>query len=83
MLDAQEERETRLFPAVDDKCRILCHALTSDFLIYGTDVRIGFWKAEHGQVLILTLQSPSSSYFSLLLLNSIQMKKWLAIYILL
>ncbi|GAB1289679.1 WD repeat-containing protein 19 [Apodemus speciosus] len=37
MLDAQEERETRLFPAVDDKCRILCHALTSDFLIYGTD----------------------------------------------
>ncbi|XP_060221254.1 WD repeat-containing protein 19 isoform X2 [Meriones unguiculatus] len=38
ILDAQEERETRLFPAVDDKCRILCHALTSDFLIYGTDV---------------------------------------------
>ncbi|NXY87829.1 WDR19 protein, partial [Alcedo cyanopectus] len=36
-LDAQEERETRLFPADDDKCRILCHALTSDFLIYGTD----------------------------------------------
>ncbi|EDL37730.1 WD repeat domain 19, isoform CRA_a [Mus musculus] len=40
MLDAQEERETRLFPAVDDKCRILCHALTSDFLIYGTDTGI-------------------------------------------
>lgn len=40
MLDAQEERETRLFPAVDDKCRILCHALTGDFLIYGTDVRM-------------------------------------------
>uniref|UniRef100_A0A8D0PNN3 WD repeat-containing protein 19 n=1 Tax=Sus scrofa TaxID=9823 RepID=A0A8D0PNN3_PIG len=39
VLDAQEERETRLFPAVDDKCRILCHALTSDFLIYGTDVK--------------------------------------------
>ncbi|XP_029445186.1 WD repeat-containing protein 19 isoform X1 [Rhinatrema bivittatum] len=36
-LDGQEERETRLFPALDDKCRILCHALTSDFLIYGTD----------------------------------------------
>ncbi|NXK78082.1 WDR19 protein, partial [Amazona guildingii] len=36
-LDAQEERETRLFPADDDKYRILCHALTSDFLIYGTD----------------------------------------------
>ncbi|XP_023405566.2 WD repeat-containing protein 19 isoform X2 [Loxodonta africana] len=38
ILDAQEERETRLFPALDDKCRILCHALTGDFLIYGTDV---------------------------------------------
>ncbi|XP_054993579.1 WD repeat-containing protein 19 isoform X2 [Sorex araneus] len=35
--DTQEERETRLFPAVDDKCRILCHALTADFLVYGTD----------------------------------------------
>uniref|UniRef100_A0ABI7Z671 WD repeat domain 19 n=1 Tax=Felis catus TaxID=9685 RepID=A0ABI7Z671_FELCA len=40
ILDAQEERETRLFPAVDDKCRILCHALTGDFLIYGTDTGI-------------------------------------------
>ncbi|OXB83779.1 UNVERIFIED_CONTAM: hypothetical protein H355_002991, partial [Colinus virginianus] len=39
-LDAQEERETRLFPADDDKYRILCHALTGDFLIYGTDVSI-------------------------------------------
>ncbi|OWK07046.1 WDR19 [Cervus elaphus hippelaphus] len=40
MLDAQEEREMRLFPAVDDKCRILCHALTGDFLIYGTDTGV-------------------------------------------
>jgi len=39
-LDAQEERETRLFPADDEKYRILCHTLTSDFLIYGTDVSI-------------------------------------------
>ncbi|NXW63068.1 WDR19 protein, partial [Eurystomus gularis] len=39
-LDAQEERETRLFPADDDKYRILCHALTADFLIYGTDTGI-------------------------------------------
>ncbi|XP_037247297.1 WD repeat-containing protein 19 isoform X2 [Falco rusticolus] len=39
-LDAQEERETRLFPADDDKYRILCHALTSDFLIYGTDAGV-------------------------------------------
>ncbi|XP_016043485.1 WD repeat-containing protein 19 [Erinaceus europaeus] len=40
MLDAQEERETRLFPPVDEKCRILCHALTGDFLIYGTDTGV-------------------------------------------
>ncbi|XP_065554920.1 WD repeat-containing protein 19 isoform X2 [Lathamus discolor] len=39
-LDAQEERETRLFPADDDKYQILCHALTSDFLIYGTDTGV-------------------------------------------
>ncbi|KAM6132739.1 LOW QUALITY PROTEIN: WD repeat-containing protein 19 [Pterocles gutturalis] len=39
-LDAQEERETRLFPADDDKYRILCHALTSDFLMYGTDTGV-------------------------------------------
>ncbi|XP_067993676.1 WD repeat-containing protein 19 isoform X2 [Melanerpes formicivorus] len=39
-LDSQEERETRLFPADDDKYRILCHALTSDFLIYGTDTGV-------------------------------------------
>ncbi|XP_073898544.1 kelch-like protein 5 isoform X6 [Castor canadensis] len=40
LLNAQEERETRLFPAVDDKYRILCHALTGDFLIYGTDTGV-------------------------------------------
>ncbi|XP_073502065.1 WD repeat-containing protein 19 [Phyllobates terribilis] len=36
-LDSQEERETRLFPSTDEKYRILCHALTGDFLIYGTN----------------------------------------------
>ncbi|XP_034967788.2 WD repeat-containing protein 19 isoform X1 [Zootoca vivipara] len=35
--NTQEERETRLFPDTDDKNKILCHALTNDFLIYGTD----------------------------------------------
>ncbi|XP_068924476.1 WD repeat-containing protein 19 isoform X2 [Petaurus breviceps papuanus] len=40
ILDTEEERETRLFPEVDDKCRILCHALTGDFLIYGTDTGV-------------------------------------------
>ena len=50
MLDAQEERETRLFPAVDDKCRILCHALTGDFLIYGTDVRVVVCNIQCGKI---------------------------------
>ncbi|XP_063813141.1 WD repeat-containing protein 19 [Pseudophryne corroboree] len=36
-LEAQEERETRLFPSTDEKYRILCHALTGDFLVYGTN----------------------------------------------
>ncbi|CAN2388495.1 WD repeat-containing protein [Pristimantis euphronides] len=36
-LDSQEERETRLFPSTEEKYRILCHALTGDFLIYGTN----------------------------------------------
>ncbi|XP_074085717.1 WD repeat-containing protein 19 [Macrotis lagotis] len=40
ILDAEEERETRLFPEVDDRCRILCHALTGEFLIYGTDTGV-------------------------------------------
>ncbi|KAJ6655392.1 hypothetical protein lerEdw1_005450 [Lerista edwardsae] len=39
-LDTQEEWETRLFPDADDKSRILCHALTGDFLIYGTDTGV-------------------------------------------
>ena len=50
MLDAQEERETRLFPAVDEKCRILCHALTGDFLIYGTDVRVVVCNIQCGKI---------------------------------
>ncbi|XP_038608395.1 WD repeat-containing protein 19-like [Tachyglossus aculeatus] len=40
ILDAQEERETRLFPTTANECRILCHALTNDFLIYGTDAGV-------------------------------------------
>ena len=37
-LDAADERETRLFPDKGNQGRIMCCALTSDFLIYGTDV---------------------------------------------
>eukprot|EP00062_Callorhinchus_milii_P005042 gi/632944082/ref/XP_007887304.1/ PREDICTED: WD repeat-containing protein 19 isoform X2 [Callorhinchus milii] len=39
-MEAQEERETRLFPGRDDQCKVTCHALTADFLIYGTDTGI-------------------------------------------
>ncbi|XP_062838299.1 WD repeat-containing protein 19 [Anolis carolinensis] len=38
--NTEEERETRLFPDTDDNSKILCHALTSDFLIYGTDTGV-------------------------------------------
>ena len=33
-----EERETKLFPDKDTDGKIMCHALTTDFLIYGTSV---------------------------------------------
>uniref|UniRef100_A0A8C2CUW6 WD repeat domain 19 n=1 Tax=Cyprinus carpio TaxID=7962 RepID=A0A8C2CUW6_CYPCA len=33
----QEDRQTKLFPEPDQKYRILSHALTSEFLYYGTD----------------------------------------------
>ena len=36
--DAAEERETKLFPDKESHGRITCSALTTDFLIYGTDV---------------------------------------------
>ncbi|XP_062864836.1 WD repeat-containing protein 19 [Trichomycterus rosablanca] len=35
--DVQEDRQTKLFPDADQKYRILSHALTTDFLFYGTD----------------------------------------------
>lgn len=38
--EVQEDRQTRLFPGRDDKCRILTHALTADFLFYGTDTGV-------------------------------------------
>ena len=39
-MDASDERETKLFPDKDNQGRITCCALTSDFLIYGTDVSL-------------------------------------------
>ena len=38
VMDASDERETRLFPDKSNQGRVTCCALTSDFLIYGTDV---------------------------------------------
>lgn len=39
--DQEERKQMKLFPDDDRKGRILCHALTADFLYYGTDVRLG------------------------------------------
>lgn len=38
----QEDRQTKLFPEPDQKYRILSHALTTEFLYYGTDVSHSF-----------------------------------------
>ncbi|CAJ1052137.1 WD repeat-containing protein 19 [Xyrichtys novacula] len=35
--DQEEKKQMKLFPDDDTKGRILCHALTADFLYYGTD----------------------------------------------
>ncbi|XP_034544746.1 WD repeat-containing protein 19 [Notolabrus celidotus] len=35
--DQEEKKQMKLFPDDDMKGRILCHALTADFLYYGTD----------------------------------------------
>lgn len=39
--EQEERKQMKLFPDDDRKGRILCHALTADFLYYGTDVRLG------------------------------------------
>lgn len=39
--DQEERKQMKLFPDDDRKGRILCHAITADFLYYGTDVRPG------------------------------------------
>ncbi|XP_018591517.1 WD repeat-containing protein 19 [Scleropages formosus] len=38
--EVQEDRQTRLFPGRDDKCRITAHAVTADFLFYSTDTGV-------------------------------------------
>ena len=45
----------KLFPDDDRKGRILCHALTADFLYYGTDVRLSppSLQSDHNQVFFL------------------------------
>ncbi|XP_019715032.1 WD repeat-containing protein 19-like [Hippocampus comes] len=36
--EQEERKQMKLFPDDDRKGRILCHALTADFLYYGTDL---------------------------------------------
>ncbi|XP_014836361.1 PREDICTED: WD repeat-containing protein 19 [Poecilia mexicana] len=36
--DAEDRKQMKLFPDDDSKGRILCHALTAEFLYYGTDL---------------------------------------------
>ena len=45
LTDNMDERETRLFPSSEHKdVRIMCHDVTPEFLIYGTDVsRSYYW----------------------------------------
>lgn len=38
----EEEREGRLFPDKNEKVKITCHDMTTEFLIYGTDVCIEY-----------------------------------------
>ncbi|MFT7807501.1 WD repeat-containing protein 19 [Arapaima gigas] len=38
--EVQEDRQTRLFPGRDDKCRIMAHSLTADFLFYSTNTGV-------------------------------------------
>uniref|UniRef100_A0A8D3DJB4 WD repeat domain 19 n=1 Tax=Scophthalmus maximus TaxID=52904 RepID=A0A8D3DJB4_SCOMX len=38
--DHEERKQMKLFPDDDRQGRILCHALTADFLYYGTDVSL-------------------------------------------
>ena len=37
-----EEREARLFPEPNSDAKILCHDVTAQFLIYGTDVSLDY-----------------------------------------
>lgn len=37
-MEAADDRETRLFPDKDSQGKATCCALTTDFLIFGTDV---------------------------------------------
>lgn len=39
-MDTSDDRETRLFPDKDSQGKTTCCALTSEFLIFGTDVCI-------------------------------------------
>ncbi|XP_035492016.2 WD repeat-containing protein 19 isoform X2 [Scophthalmus maximus] len=48
--DHEERKQMKLFPDDDRQGRILCHALTADFLYYGTDSGVLWdnWHADRG-----------------------------------
>ncbi|KAJ8410983.1 hypothetical protein AAFF_G00180180 [Aldrovandia affinis] len=63
--EVQEDRQTRLFPGRDDKCRILAHALTADFLFYGTDTGvIQCFYIEDWQTYTRSIQSTATRWAS-------------------
>lgn len=45
-MDTTDERETRLFPDKDSQGKATCCALTSEFLIFGTDVSIVMYSVK-------------------------------------
>lgn len=55
-LDAADDRETRLFPDKGNQGRITCCGLTSEFLIYGTDVsnmKLGYFLKVRVKLIVL------------------------------
>lgn len=67
--DQEEKKQMRLFPDDDRKGRILCHALTADFLYYGTDVSLSTsspqsLSAGHNRKTLFSLSHVFSQDFS-------------------
>ena len=60
--DAGDDRESRLFPDKGTGLHITCAALTSDFLIFGTEVHMDIHSYIHTYyILLLVILSSISS----------------------